>query len=115
MTILKSSKDLTVKDIYHLTMNPNTSKMKEHIDERIEVAAWALYEDVNRKTGEVQEIMAVKTPDGESFATNSPTFINDFISMFELFESMGASVPAIVVTGGTSKAGREFITCVYSD
>lgn len=115
MTIVKSSEGLSVKDIYHLTMNPNTQKMKDAKEQRIEISAWAVYEDVNRKTGEVQEILAVKTPEGETFATNSPTFMSDFLSMMELFTSMGEIVPAIVVSSGTSKAGREFITCVYSD
>lgn len=115
MQIINSSANLTVKDIYALTMNPNTGKMKDHKGERIELAAWAVYQDVNRKTGEVQDILAIKTPEGETFATNSPTFINDFLSMMELFTSMGETVPAIVVSSGTSKAGREYITCVYSD
>lgn len=115
MQIINSSANLNVKDIYALTMNPNTEKMKDHKGERIELAAWAVYQDVNRKTGEVQDILAIKTPEGETFATNSPTFINDFISMMELFTSMGEKVPAIVVSSGTSKAGREYITCVYSD
>lgn len=115
MQIINSSANLTVKDIYALTMNPNTAKMKDHKGERIELAAWAIYQDVNRKSGEVQEILAIKTPEGETFATNSPTFMNDFISMWELFTSMGEAVPAIVVTCGESKAGREYITCVYSD
>lgn len=115
MNIIASSKNLSVKDIYNLTMNPKTQKMKDCVDQRLEIGAWAVYEDVQKKTGEVQEILAIATPDGEVFATNSPTFKDDFLRMVELFESMGANVPAVVVTSGTSKAGREFITCVYSD
>lgn len=115
MKIVNSSANLSVKDIYHLTMNPQTQKMKDVVGQRIELAAWAVYEDVNRKTGEVQNILAIKTPDGETFATNSPTFKTDFANMVELFESMGATVPAIEVVSGTSNAGREYITCVYSD
>lgn len=115
MTIVNSSKNLSVKDIYALTMNPKTQKMKDCIDQRLELASWAIFEDVSKKTGEVQEILAIATPEGEVFATNSPTFKDDFINMISLFESMGENVPAIVVSSGTSKAGREFITCVYSD
>lgn len=115
MTIINSSANLSVKDIYNLTMNPKTQKMKDCVDQRIQLGAWAIYEDVQKKTGEVQEILAIATPDGEVFATNSPTFKGDFINMYSLFESMGAIVPAITVTSGISKAGREFITCVYSD
>lgn len=115
MTIIKSSPNLTPVDIYNLTMNPKTEKMQNHKGERLELAEWALYEDVNQKTGELHEILSIKTVEGEIFATNSPTFKRDFFSMLELFESMGATVPAIVVDSGYSNAGREFITCVYSD
>lgn len=115
MQIIKASADLTAKDIYTLTMNPNTQKMKDAKGQRIELDRWAIYEDVNKKTGELHNILTVATPEGETFATNSPTFIEDFESMIALFTSMGENVPAIVVSSGTSKAGREFITCVYSD
>lgn len=115
MQIIKASENLTAKDIYTLTMNPNTEKMKDVKGQRIELGKWALYEDINKKTEEPQQILAVSTPEGEAFATNSPTFIDDFMNMLELFSSMGETVPAIVVSSGTSKAGREFITCVYSD
>ena len=115
MKIIKASENLTAKDIYTLTMNPNTEKMKDVKGQRIELCKWALYEDINKKTEEPQQILAVSNPEGEAFATNSPTFIDDFMNMLELFSSMGETVPAIVVSSGTSKAGREFITCVYSD
>lgn len=115
MKIVKSSENLSVKDIYHLTMNPQTQKMKDVIGQRIEIAAWAEYEDLNRKDNTTQNILAIKTPDGETFATNSPTFKNDFSAMVELFESMGEKVGAVEVVSGTSNAGREYITCVYAD
>ena len=115
MTIVKASDNLTTKDIYLLTMNPNTQKMKDAKGERIELHSWALYEDVNRKTGEVQQILAVATSNGKTYATNSPTFIDDFMSMMELFTNAGETVPAITVSSGTSKAGREYISCVYCD
>lgn len=114
MKILRTSGDLTPKDIYLLTMSPKTAKMKDHKDERLELDAWLIYEDVN-KTGELQTILAIKTPEGETFATNSPTFLDDFEKMIDMFTSMGATVPAVTIISGTSKAGREFITCAYSD
>lgn len=115
MQIINSSANLTAKDIYNLTMNPKTQKMKDVKGQRIEFDAWAIYEDVNRKTEDVQKILAVKTPEGEVFATNSPTFISDFLNMIQLFESMGETVRAFTVDSGVSKAGREFITCIFSD
>lgn len=52
------------------------------------------------------------TPEGEVFGTNSATFIDDFEKMAALFGPGG--VDAIEVVSGTSKAGREFITCAYA-
>lgn len=115
MKLINASKDLTAKQIYTLTMNPATVKMKDCVGQRIEIGYWAIYEDVSQKTGEVQEILAIATPEGECFATNSPTFTRDFTNMLSLFESMGENVPALVVISGKSKTDREFITCVYSD
>lgn len=115
MKIVEASKNLTPKEIYNLTMSPATQKMKSVIGQRIEFSAWALYEDVSKKTGEIQEVLSIITPEGEIFATNSPTFKGDFYDMITLFRDMGEEVHAITVTSGTSKAGREFITCTYSD
>lgn len=115
MNIIKSNKELNVKEIYFLTMNPQTQKMKDVVGQRIEISSWAIYEDVNKKSGEVQEILTIATHEGETFATNSPTFKDDFIAMWDLFTGMGAIVPAIIVTNGMSKNNREYISCIYSD
>ena len=115
MKIINSSENLTPKEIYSLTMSPKTQKMKDAIGSRIEIDAWATYEDVNKKTGELQEVLAILTPEGEIFATNSPTFKEDFFQTQDLFSNMGETVHAISVISGTSKAGREFISCAYED
>ena len=115
MKIINSSENLTPKEIYFLTMSPKTRKMKEAIGSRIEIGAWAAYEDVNKKTGESQEVLAIMTPEGEIFATNSPTFKEDFFQMQDLFTNMGETVHSISVISGTSKNGREFIGCAYED
>lgn len=114
MQIINQSGQLKTTDLYHLTMNPATQKMKDIKGQRLEVACWCVYEDVQKSTGALQEILAVKTPENEVFATNSPTFIDDFMRMWELFTSNGETVTAVNVISGTSKAGREFITCVYA-
>lgn len=115
MKVINASANLNAKQIYTLTMNPATVKMKDVVGERIEISYWAIYEDVSQKTGEVQEILAIATPDNKCYATNSPTFTRDFKNMIDLFEGMGERVPAVVVISGKSKTDREFITCVYSD
>ena len=115
MKIINSSENLTPKEIYNLTMSPKTQKMKDAIGSRIEIGAWAEYEDVDKKTGELHEVLAIMTPEGETFATNSLTFKEDFFKMQDLFSNMGETVHAISVISGTSKANREFISCAYED
>lgn len=115
MKIIHSSDNLTPKEIYNLVMSPKTRKMKDAVGSRIEIEAWASYEDVNKKTGELQVVLAIMTPDGEIFATNSPTFKEDFFQMLDLFHDMGETVHAISVISGISTKGREFISCAYED
>lgn len=115
MKIINSSENLTAKDIYNLTKSPRAQKMRTAVDSRIEVDMWALYEDVDKKTGELHEVLSIATPEGEIFATNSPTFKDDFLDMLSLFAEMGETVHAITVITGVSKVGREFVTCTYSD
>lgn len=114
MKITNSSKNLTTVDIYRLTKSPNTQKMSDCVGQRIEVKAWALYEDADKKSGEMKTILTISTPEGETFGTNSGTFITEFLDMWNMFDDAGETVNAIEVLSGTSKAGRNFITCVYA-
>lgn len=114
MQIIEKSGELKTTDLYHLTMNPTTQKMKDIKGQRLEIDCWCIYEDVQKSTGALQEILAIKTPENEVFATNSPTLIEDFRKMWELFTSGGETVRAINIISGTSKNNREFITCAYA-
>lgn len=112
MNIIKTyPENLSNKQIYDLTMSPKTQKMSSAKGSLIEIAAFCRYLDVD-KDGEAREVFSVLTPDGEIFATNSPTFMDDFDRMCDLFGPGG--VGGIEVISGTSKAGREFITCAYA-
>lgn len=113
MKIIAKSGDLTSKELYDLTLAPSVQKMKDVVGQVIEVKAWVVYEDVNSKD-ETQEILSIVSPDGEIFATNSPTFKKDFSTMISFFNSFGEEVKGINVISGTSKAGREFITCTHA-
>lgn len=111
MTILKSYPEtLTKKELYNLTMSPKTQKMTTAKGSILEVAAWCLYDDVD-KEGEVRRVLSIQTPEGEIFATNSATFQDDFFRMVDLFDGV---VTTIEVISGTSKGGREFIDCAYA-
>lgn len=109
--IKKIPETLTKKQMYDLTMSPKTQKMRDAVGSVLEIAAACIYEDVDGKTGEVREVLSISTIDGEIFATNSKTFREDFGKMLDLF---GDDLTAIEVVSGTSKVGREYITCAYA-
>lgn len=114
MKIINVSKELNVKERYKLTMDPAVQKMKSAVGSRIDIAAYALYEDED-KDGNPQEILSILTPEGETFATNSPTFKRDFFKMVDVFGEAGETLEAVAVISGNSKNGREFITCTLAD
>jgi xanthine/uracil/vitamin C permease (AzgA family) len=113
MEIIKTNKELTAKELYFLTMSPKIQKMKDAVGTVVEIQNYALYKDTNND--KEQTVLAISTPDNEVYATNSSTFIRTFFEMIDVFAAAGETVPAIEVATGTSKAGRTYITCVYSD
>ena len=108
--IINKSKELNNQELYLLTMSPKADSVKNHVGERIDVSAWVVFEDTDKKTGEVHNVLSVLTPDNEVFSTISPTFQSDFLDMAELFHNDFA----FEVVSGKSKAGREFVTCALA-
>ena len=108
--IIEKSRELSNQELYLLTMNPKADSVKNHVGERFDVAAWLLFEDVDKKTGQVHSVLSILTPENEVFSTISPTFQADFMAMAELFHNDFA----FEIISGTSKAGREFVTCALA-
>ena len=108
--IIEKSRELSNQELYFLTMSPKADSVKNHVGERIEVSAWVLFEDVDKKTGEVHPVLSVLTPEYEVFSTISSTFQEDFKQMAELFHNDFA----FEIISGKSKAGREFVTCALA-
>ena len=108
--IIEKSRELSNQELYLLTMSPKSECVKNHVGERIDVSAWLLFEDVDKKTGEVHQVLSVLTPENEVFSTVSQTFKEDFMGMAELFNNEFA----FEVISGKSKAGREFVTCALA-
>ena len=108
--IINKSRELSNQELYLLTMSPKADSVKNHVGERVEVSAWLLFEDVDRKSGEVRSILSVLNPDNEVFCSVSPTFQNDFMDMAELFHNDFS----FEIISGKSKAGREFVTCALA-
>ena len=108
--IINKSRELTNEELYLLTMSPKSDSVKNHVGECIDVYAWVLFEDVDKKSGEVHNVLSVLTPDNEVFCSISPTFQGDFLDMAALFNNKFA----FEVIVGKSKAGREFVTCALA-
>lgn len=108
----KSNENLTPAQIYNLCKSPTIKKMKDAVDSTIEIDSWLHYIDVNSKDEE-QEILSIATPENEVFATNSPTFIREFIDMLDMMSDMDTEVHTIRVLTGKSKSDRDYITCQY--
>lgn len=108
--IIEKSRELTNQELYLLTMSPKADSVKNHVGERIDVSAWLMFEDADKKTGEVHSVLSVLTPENEVFSTISPTFQSDFMDMAELFHNDFA----FEIISGKSKAGREFVTCALA-
>lgn len=109
MTITKISKELNKKELYKMTMDAGIKKMKDYVGSSIDVYAYCIYTDFNSKDNKEVEVLSVMDTDGSVFATNSATFKKDFLNIATLMEGEDFSVGVI---SGTSKAGREFITCI---
>lgn len=112
MEILKANKELDKKEIYFLTKAQDTLKMTEAADQELELSAWALYKDHN-SDGEEVELFALRTVEGETYATNSPTFIAAFRDILDIFDP--SEVTKLKIMTGTSKNNRTYITCAYTE
>lgn len=113
MKIIKSyPENLTMKQVYSLTHDPESRSMKALEGATFNIEAYALYEDVNAK-GETQEVLSVLTSEGDTFSTISSTFKRDFAAIVDVANQYGADLAAIdiEVIGGESKQGRHYIGC----
>ena len=113
MKIINSyPENLTMKQAYSLTRNPESRPMKTLEGATFNIEAFALYEDVNAK-GDEQEVLAVLTSEGDTFSTISATFKRDFEAIVDMANQYGADLAGIdiEVIGGESKQGRHYIGC----
>ena len=108
MTITKTSKELNKKETYKMTLDAGIKKMRDYVGAQIDVQAYCLYTDFNDKDEKEVEVLSVMDEDGAVYATNSVTFKRDFMNIVNLMDGEDFSIG---ITSGTSKAGREFITC----
>lgn len=114
MKIIKATENLTMKDKYDLTRNPETERMSNHKDEILSIDQFMIREEENQKTGDVVTIVSIKS-DGNIYATNSAVFVREFTALVGMAEEANETIHHIKVVGGHSKNNRDFISCVYVD
>lgn len=116
MKVVKSNRELSVEETFFHAMAPGKLRMKDIIGTAIEIDTWAIVDDgVADEEGNYKEklILSIRDTAGTGYSSNSPTFIKDFEKMESLFDSMGKKLDKVLVIGGTSKNGREFVDCSY--
>lgn len=115
MEIIKTNRELTIREKYAMTKGANVRNMKDCEGTVIGISAWVLYKDFNEKDQVENEILAIMTPDKEIYATISATFKREFFDMWDMFESSGEVLDEVAIVSGESKAGRHFITCTLAE
>ena len=100
--IKKYPETMDNRTAFKLMKSPEVKKMITAENSILEVAEWLMFSDTS------YTVLTIKTVDGEMFGTISETFIKAFEEIVSFF---GNDVGAIKVVKGTSKNGREYITC----
>jgi hypothetical protein len=112
--IKKSSDELTMKQMYDLTKSPEIQRVSDNDGALVQVDAWVLYNDTD-SIGNASEILSILDNEVGVVATNSATFIRDFMEIVEMCADCGVEPRHVKISSGTSKAGRKFYTCIYVD
>ena len=106
MKVLKQYPEtLDKRNVYKMTKE-DSYKLSDCEGQELQVDAFVFYEDTNSK-GEQVEILSLLSG-AQVYSTVSKTFIDKFLEIDEMFRDEGYS---IIVDGGTSKAGRHYLTC----
>lgn len=112
ITIHNTSRELSKKETYKMTLDPAIQKLSLAKGSVIAVDAYCSYSDekVDAQNGEVKtvNILSILADDGTVYATNSASFQKDFGNICDIMDGEKFEIKVI---SGTSKAGREYITC----
>lgn len=115
MKFIKASIDTAdKKQVYRMTKGDSIKVQDLQKGDSFPVDAYALYEDEKtRKKADgttetyVENVLAF-TSGNMKIATISQTFIRSFLEIVDIMEDEKFS---IIITGGKSKSGREYVNC----
>ena len=103
--------EISKKDLYKMTKG-DTVSVRDGVGVIFKTAAYILYQDTNQR-GDNVEVLAIMTSDRTVYSTVSETFKTRF---FDIVETFGDELPDtdILITEGTSKAGRQYASCTIA-
>lgn len=107
MNIIRTNIDTNDKKaVYKLTKAESQRVQDVEKGLSLPVDKWAVYTEKNNK-GEEQTVLAIVSG-GMKVSTISKTFIDSFMEIVDIMEPDPFS---IIITGGTSKGGRQYVNC----
>lgn len=110
MNIIKQMNDQrTFEEMAKLTRGQD--KLSNHAGETIRLRDWIIYEETNLNTGEIVTICSLMLEDGTVYATNSKTFITEFMYLADMAVMFDRTLSTITIDTGRSRNGRTFYTC----
>lgn len=111
--IKRTSRELTKVERYRLTLSPEI-KTIQNLDDgtEIKVSAFCEFADVDEETGEASSLLGILDPDGNSYVTQSKTFMRSFADIADIFDDGEEFV--IRKISGLNKAGRPYVNCVLA-
>ena len=111
MEIIRKTPNLTAGDLFSLTKGSQVRMLKDAKGETLDIYQYVLYKD-DQSDGSTVTVLSLKTTEGAMYATNSGTFIRNFVDIRAMYESCGEEAPTRFRVGSAkSKAGREYLTC----
>lgn len=103
MNIIKEA-NINAIDKFNIKSVPQDIKK---LTEAVTVVGAIIYNDVDRETGELKNVGAIKTSNGDIYGFTSMTLIDCTDLLIDTFKDGAKEITLIPVTG-TSNAGRTF-------
>lgn len=100
---MRTVNDYTAKEQYTITRGQSTKPMREAVGETLTIVGY-IFDDV-------AGILYLDCGNGLVYATNSPTFGNEFSYIASITGEM--SQIDLLVIEGVSKSNRHYITCEW--
>lgn len=109
INVTAASQEFDKVQQYRLTMGSGIKSIKDLPDETIiNVTGWLEY-DVTDERG-TKHLLSLMDDENHIYATVSQTFTDEFHAM----ESIMGELPiSIMKLSGTTKAGRQYVTCTF--